>query len=166
MVLATSLIVEESIAWITRVNRLGSPRLRLRFFGPCLKLGEIACRCPSTVQKSSSAMSASRSLFALDRPLRLGGFAPRTVASRPAWLRRLSHTSLSEFAALSCAKSIDTTWLHGLIARELTPCLVASFDTRCDGISWHTCSRAHSFDLGCGCRGLKFSTPFQPFLLS
>lgn len=47
------------------------------------------------LQKSRSAMAASRFLFAWLRLLRLGGVAPRRAESGPLWSPSASHTSFS-----------------------------------------------------------------------
>src|SRR5258705_1941759 len=47
-----------------------------------------------TAQNSCSAISAGRWRLALEKPLRLGAVAPRTLASGPEFSCRESHTSL------------------------------------------------------------------------
>jgi len=137
-------MVLESTTWMTRRKRRANPLPRR----PAANPGECFWRCLSTVQKSRSASAASRRLLAWERLLRLGAVAPRKAESGPLWSRSASQTSLRPMAWVSCAKSMLTTWLHGLKDRamEATPVSRASFGTRCGGIRLQSCRRTVNFD--------------------
>src|ERR1035438_567964 len=122
---------------MVRLN-LRAKRLRP---GPLTKRGDKSPKCSKTAQKSCSAISAGRTLFAWERLLRDGGLAPRRLDSGPECNRRASQTSLRPMLWVSCANSSATTWLHGVkvLAFSVTLVVRAILATRNSGIRLQIC---------------------------